>query len=101
MKEKELRKNAICGLCGKKIGDTGLPLFWRVKIERWSLNMDAVIRQQDLTMMLGHAGLAQAMGPDEDMAEKLYEAEITVCENCATSENIPLMAMAERATDGG
>jgi len=100
MKEKELRKHATCSLCGKKIGRTGLPMFWTVTAKRWDLDMDAIRRQQGLAMMLGHAGLAQAMGPDEDMAKMIYKAEITVCEDCAISENIPLAAMAERATNG-
>lgn len=61
--------------------------------------MDVITRQQGLTMMIGHAGLAQVMGPDEDMAEKIYEAEITVCEECAVSKNMPLAAMAEQADE--
>jgi Na+-translocating ferredoxin:NAD+ oxidoreductase RnfC subunit len=37
LKEKELRKCAVCNLCGKKTGESGIPLFWRVKIERLRL----------------------------------------------------------------
>lgn len=50
MKEKELRKHAICAMCGKKIGHTGLPLFWTVKVERWAVNMGAVRRQGGLVV---------------------------------------------------
>ena len=85
MKEKELRECAVCARCGKKIGATGLPLFWRVRIERYGLKIDALKRQQGLTMMLGgHAILAQVMGTDEDMAEKISSKEVTICEDCCT-----------------
>jgi hypothetical protein len=87
MKETELRECAICKLCGKKIGQTGLPLFWRVRTEHWGVKIDALQRQQGLTMMLGgHAALAGVMGLDEDMAEKISSTEITVCEECCTKQ---------------
>ena len=96
MKEKELRENAKCKMCGKGIGHTRLPLFWRVKIQRYGIKIDALERQQGLTMMLGgHALLAQVMGPDEDMADKISEVEITLCEKCAVEEQWPVAALAE------
>lgn len=97
MKETQLREVAKCALCGEKIGHAKVPLFWRVRIERWGLKMDALRRQQGLTMFLGgHAVLAGVMGPDEDMAEKIFTTEITVCEICATNERLPVMVMAEK-----
>jgi hypothetical protein len=66
MKEKELREAATCIICGKPFGHTGLPLFWRVTIQRFGVDMGAVKRQTGLTMMLGgNALLASVMGPDE------------------------------------
>ena len=100
MKEKELREAANCALCKKPIGHTGIPLFWRVRFQRYGVKIDAVKRQQGLTMMLGgHGLLAQVMGPDEDMAEKMFENEITVCETCATEEQWPVAALAEEKED--
>ncbi len=94
MKEKELRESAICGICNKPIGKSGVPLFWRVRMERYGLKADAIQRQQGLTMMLdGHAELASIMGSDEDMAEKISSKEITVCETCA-GENTSVYRMA-------
>ena len=94
MKEKELRDVAKCRMCGKAIGHTGLPLFWRVRIQRYGLKIGALQRQQGLTMMLGgHAGLAQIMGANEDMADKILDVEITLCENCAMKE-WPIMVLA-------
>ena len=96
MKEQELREFAICAICGEKIGHTGLPLFWRVRIRRYGMKLDAVQRQQGLTMFLGgHAELAAVMGPNEDMAEQISEIEITVCESCATEKRLPVAALAE------
>ena len=87
MKEKELREKATCKLCGKPIGHTGIPLFWRVRIERYGLKKEAIERQAGLTMTLGgHAQLASVMGPDEDMAEKISSIEITVRGGCCTKQ---------------
>ena len=84
MKESELRKVAECRICHKKIGESGLPLFWRIRFERYGLKSDAIQKQQGLTMMLGgHAAIAAVMGPDEDMADRIDSFEITVCETCA------------------
>ena len=100
MKEKELRKVANCAMCKKPIGHTGLPLFWRIRIQRYGLKIGALKRQQGLTMMLGgHAELAAVMGPDEDMAEKISGVEITLCEKCAIEESWPIVVLAEEKED--
>lgn len=98
MKERELREVVKCGLCGKKVGESGVPLFWRVKIERYGIDLRAVERQQGLTMMLGgHAALAMVMGPNEDLAKPMMEpVSLTVCETCCT-KNTCVAAMAEMA----
>lgn len=86
MKEKELRACATCGLCQRKIGNVGLPLFYRVRIERHGIDINAVHRQSGLEMMLGgHVAIAQAMGPDEEMTVPIGEpVEFTVCEDCSS-----------------
>jgi hypothetical protein len=95
MKETELRKHATCDLCRQRIGHTGLPLFWRVRIERFGIDMRAAQRQTGLGLMLG-AGLAQVMGPDEDMARPVMAPLLlTVCEACACTSELPVAAMAE------
>ena len=94
MKEKELRKHAICSQCGKPIGHTGLPLFWTLEIDRHGIKLDAVKRQDGLTALLGgHAGIAQVMGTDEEMTEKMMDTKrITLCETCA----FPIMVLIEQ-----
>jgi hypothetical protein len=93
MREIELRKHAICSRCKNKIGHTGLPLFWTLTIDRHGLDHGALTRNAGLTMMLGgHVALAQALGPDEEMTQKMMDTrEITLCETCA----MPIMEILE------
>jgi hypothetical protein len=88
MKEQELREAATCGVCRRKIGEAGasLPLFYRVKIERFLVRLDAVRRQAGLEMVLGGCVLvAQALSPDEDMASPVMDPiTLTVCDVCGT-----------------
>lgn len=86
MKEAELRKHTACSFCGKKLlSNGGLPLFWRVTVERFGIDMMAVQRQHGLGMVIGSAAIASVMGPDEDLAKPMQEpATLTICEICAT-----------------
>lgn len=86
MKEKELREVAKCAICGKGIGHTSLPFFYRVRIERYRLNAGALQRQTGLEMMVGP--LAGVMGPNEDMAEKVSSKEVTVCVACSVRQTM-------------
>lgn len=100
MKESELRKHSNCSICGNKILASGLPMFWKVTIERFGIDIAAVQRQQGLTMMLGgSAALAMVMGADEDMAKPIVEAvEIVVCETCCT-KSVCVAQLAEIGSD--
>lgn len=98
MKEKELREHSTCNLCNKKIGESHIPMFWRIKIERFGINLNVIQRQTGLTELLGgHAHLAQVMGPDEEMTMPMMEPVIlTVCEDCACKSDAHCVAsMAE------
>ena len=85
MREKELRKRAVCAACDKAIGHAGVPIFWTICIERHGVKADAVTRQQGLAMMLGgNAALAAVMGPDEEMTMPLIDpVTVTICEPCS------------------
>lgn len=84
-----------CAKCGKGVMHTGLPLFWRITIERYGIDANAVRRQAGLEMMLGNAKLAHVMGPNETMAKPVMDDVILIlCENCAM-ENYPVAALAE------
>ena len=97
MKEAELRKHANCSLCTQPILASGLPLFYRVTIERFGIDLTAVRRQSGLAMMIGHAGIAAAMGPDDDMAKPIMETVVlTVCEPCSINREWPVAVLADR-----
>lgn len=96
MKELELRNHSECSLCHKKIGHTGLPLFWRVSIERFGVDFNAMRRQDGLGAFLGSTRLAQVMGPDEDIARPMMETVVlTICETCAMEADYPIAYLAE------
>lgn len=100
MKESELRACAICALCAKPIGASGVPLFWRVTVERFGVDLRAIRRQDGLAAVLGgHAALAQVMGPNDDMTVTLMQpVKLTVCETCAMEQRIAMIAL-ERASE--
>lgn len=92
MKEPELRKHTTCCVCDRKTLSTGVPLFWRVTIERFGVDLRAVQRQDGLAAHLGSAPLAQIMGPNEDLAKPVMDPKVvTVCEDCALTA--PLLQM--------
>lgn len=99
MKEKELREAADCALCRKPFGHTGLPLFWRVTVERLGVNLAAVGRQAAFTdFMHGNAAIALAMGRDEEMTQPMMQPiTVTICEACAMEPRLLLPELAERA----
>lgn len=86
MKERELRERADCALCGRKIGQASFPTFYVFKVSRFMLDFGAMKRQAGLEQFFdGHVALAQAMGPNEDLAtEIMSEQTLTVCEDCST-----------------
>ena len=95
MKESELRESAICGECEKGFGHTGLPLFWRITIERFGVDMAATKRQDGLAMMLGSSMLANAMGTNEDLTKPMMDpVKVTLCEDCIMKP-ILIVALAE------
>lgn len=84
MNEQEVRRHAVCSLCHEKILRTGLPLFYRVTIERFGMKMDAVRRQHGMELLMGNVALAQVMGPNEDMAMPVMDPLVlVVCETCS------------------
>ena len=96
MKENELRESAKCGVCEKGFGHTGIPLFWRITIERFGIDITAVQRQDGLAAMLGSSPLANVMGTDADMTKPMMDpVKVTICEDCIMKPVIVAM-LAER-----
>jgi len=79
LKERDLRP---CALCGNH--HVGLILY-RVTVETFCLDLGAMRRQIGLGMMMGgNAAIAQVMGPDEDMANRVDTSTVILCLDCAT-----------------
>lgn len=94
MKQAELRKHAKCSLCRNPIGHSRLPLFWRVTVERFGIDLRAVQRQDALGTFIGNTAIAAVMGPDEDMAAPVMDpVTLTVCETCACERALPVAAL--------
>lgn len=96
MKEDELRSVATCALCKKKIGAVGVPLFWRVTVERFGLDAGAIQRVAGMEQFFrGNVALARVFGADEDVARPVMEpVRLTVCEACCTQSTC-IAALAE------
>ena len=85
-----------CVLCGEGVAHDRSITFYRVKLTRLAVNLRAVQAQHGLELMLGHPGLAQIMGPDDDLAEELGDELVAlVCDNCAMTRSLVLMELAE------
>lgn len=98
MKRVELLRSARCNLCHRGIGHTKLPLFWRLRIERFGVDLRAAQRQDALGTFLGSQVLGAVMGPDEDLAKPVMDpVTVTVCEDCALDKRLPVAVMAEAA----
>lgn len=88
MKERELRQAAKCEMCGNMIGRLGNPIFYRVTVQMYAIDVAACQRQQGLAMQLGGNGaVAMAMGPNEDLAQPFGAARtFTACATCAADD---------------
>lgn len=76
---------------------TGLPLFWRIKIDRFGIDSKAVQRQAGLEMMIGNAQIAKVISPETEFAKTIMETKtVILCEQCAYADDIiGLMAFIE------
>jgi hypothetical protein len=103
-KENEMKSIELkpCTNCGKGLLHTGVPLFWRVNIERFGVDLNAARRQVGLEQFFGGgsvgAVMATTMGPQEDIAKSLGDADVVLlCEDCAM-RNTPVAVLAEMAS---
>lgn len=74
-----------CALCGEGVMHGGMPLFWRIRLERMAVDLAAVRREVGMELLMGgNVALARLLGPDEDIAAPLGEPRtVLVCEACA------------------
>lgn len=84
-----------CHLCGKHYDN---PVFYRVSVKQFVLDAKAIERQIGLSMMLGgNATIAQAMGPNEDMAKQTQSHTALLCSECAMK--MPVLSVLAVAAD--
>ncbi len=94
MKQNEFKK---CALCKRGVMHSGMPIFFRVTVERMGIDLAAVQRQHGLEMMIGP--LAAAMGTDDDLAKSIdSERNIIICEECAQENGYYLLRLMEAAS---
>lgn len=94
MKAAELQ---ACAICGKGVMHSGVPLFYRVRIEHMGIDANAVRQVHGLETMLGNAALARVMGPDPDIATPIVDPHtVLVCQPCAIESGRPLILLTER-----
>jgi hypothetical protein len=94
MKQEEIKK---CAHCKQGVMHTGLPLFWRISVERFGIDMQAVQRQHGLELVTGSPVLARVLGPDEDLATPVMDKkEFILCEACSST---PILVILEEIQD--
>lgn len=85
-----------CVLCGKGVAHTGLPLFFRVKIERMGIDGRAIQQTHGMEQFMGgHVALARVFH-DPEIAKPITEVTGLVCEECAMVSH-PLAMLSESA----
>lgn len=73
-----------CALCGHGMMHTGLPLFYRVRIEQMAVDLNAVRRAGAMEQYMGgHVAIARVF-EDPDIAAPMFPASTKlVCQSCA------------------
>ena len=78
LKAREIRKT----ISGEGVAAQG-PIFYRVTVEQFALDRNAIERQRGLELMTGSAAIAAALGPDEDIAKLMQKSTVFVGMNDA------------------
>lgn len=79
-----------CAKCGKGVMHTGLPLFYRVRIERMGIDLNAVRTQHGLELMLGSPAIADVFSPHNAIANPIPDSlvEVLICETCSMEDTM-------------
>lgn len=87
-----------CLLCGKGMAHNNDLDFYRITFERFMIDYGAAQRQYGMELSMGAAaGLAQFMGPDEDMAKlPSPQPSFLVCGRCAMDQKLPIALISEQ-----
>jgi hypothetical protein len=81
---KELAK---CALCKKGVMHAGVPIFFRVTVERFGVDLRAVEREHGLELLTGSPALANVFSDGRPLASRMdLPGTLTVCMGCATAQ---------------
>lgn len=82
VKRDEIQK---CTGCDRGVMHSNQITFERVTLERFLVMTDAVRRQHGLELMIGSPAIAAVLGPDEDLAKRVGDADqVWLCDQCLT-----------------
>ena len=83
-----------CSACGHGLMRNGLPLVWRVTVERIGIDARMVKRQAALETLVGSPAIASVMTDVSDFGVKIAgPITMIVCEECALKNEICLLAL--------
>lgn len=100
LKAEELRQSGPCGICGRGLMADRCITFYRLTVQQFVIDVNAVRRSVGLAMTLGSGDLARVMGPDEYLAVAPCPARpLIVCQTCAVSVDSSLGALIERTAE--
>lgn len=73
-----------CVMCGKGVMHTGIPLFYRVKVERFGILANEVQRTHAMEQFMGgHVAIARVFHDPELTQSVMPEISGLVCESCS------------------
>lgn len=96
MKKTELKP---CCCCGKGMMHSGVPIFYRVKLDHMAVNIQEVRRESGLEQFFGGgeqgAVLANVMGVNPDIATVITTSDELVCQLCFLEKPMAYLIMGE------
>lgn len=85
-----------CPLCGKGLMHSGVPLAWRVSVQRIGIDLRKVQRQSGLEQMMGNVAIASVFAPESEYGVKIDDpVTMVICEPCALANPIGLAALSD------
>jgi hypothetical protein len=103
LKQEELTK---CILCDKGVMHSGNPIFFRITIEQFVVDVQAARRVHGMEQLTGNPEIARILGPSEDIAKVLNrKGPVLVCSDCSIFNSDPnvllhLFSKSQEQTDG-
>lgn len=91
-----------CPICKNGLAHSGIPLVWKISVERVGIDARAVQRTAGLEQMLGgNVALANVFSPDNDFGVGLGgPITLVICEPCALENSIVIASFEELEKQG-